>query len=183
MRPGKIESNLEQRKLLGIVTPNILFDVHAVMKGRSNYYDDCKFCGKSHDKGKCPAYGKTCNKCDSKNHFEAKCTQKIKKGRSNNPDKCKCCGQRTNSHNFPWGWLWMWRLTKYHGRLDWSSPISVLQVRYTVILLDRKISEFCEMYSYFYSQVKVNLCLGNGNAFSRFKTETPCMYYILYFLI
>ena len=59
------------------------------------------FYGKSHDKGKCPAYGKTCNKCGGKNHFEAKCTKKGKKVRFKNHDKCKCCGQRSKSHNFP----------------------------------------------------------------------------------
>ncbi|XP_067928943.1 uncharacterized protein [Watersipora subatra] len=30
---------------------------------------DCKFCGYDHFKGKCPAYGETCNKCGLKNHF------------------------------------------------------------------------------------------------------------------
>ena len=40
----KIESKLEQCKLLGIVTPDRLVDVHTVKKGKSNYYDDCKFC-------------------------------------------------------------------------------------------------------------------------------------------
>ena len=35
----------------------------------------CKFCGYEHipDKKKCPAWGKTCNRCKEKNHFAKKC--------------------------------------------------------------------------------------------------------------
>lgn len=33
----------------------------------------CTFCGFSHRPRSCPAYGKTCNKCSRKNHFEAVC--------------------------------------------------------------------------------------------------------------
>jgi hypothetical protein len=35
----------------------------------------CKFCGKSHEwnKSKCPAYGKTCDKCNGPNHFAIVC--------------------------------------------------------------------------------------------------------------
>ena len=35
----------------------------------------CKFCGFEHfpDKQKCPAWGKTCNKCKRKNHFAKRC--------------------------------------------------------------------------------------------------------------
>ena len=79
----KIESKLAQRKMLGIVTPPAI-SVEAIHRGfrnkskskshrRNTDYTDCKFCGKSHDKGKCPAYGKVCNNCGCKNHFETKC--------------------------------------------------------------------------------------------------------------
>ncbi|KAG1712216.1 hypothetical protein GQR58_002396 [Nymphon striatum] len=36
---------------------------------------ECLFCGLTHlfRKDQCPAWGKTCNKCKNKNHFEAKC--------------------------------------------------------------------------------------------------------------
>ena len=37
---------------------------------------NCKFCGKSHRYGKCPAFGKTCSKCSKKNHFAAVCKTK-----------------------------------------------------------------------------------------------------------
>ena len=36
----------------------------------------CEFCGHEHDLGKrenCPAFGRTCNKCDKKNHFAKVC--------------------------------------------------------------------------------------------------------------
>ena len=77
----KIESKLAQRKMLGIVTPAAL-SVEAIHRGFRNKskskskgfktqtdYTDCKFCGKSHDKGHCPAYGKVCNNCGRKNHL------------------------------------------------------------------------------------------------------------------
>lgn len=34
---------------------------------------DCTYCGTSHPRRKCPAYGKTCAKCGRKNHAEAVC--------------------------------------------------------------------------------------------------------------
>ena len=35
----------------------------------------CNFCGYEHDKNrkKCPAWGKTCDKCKGRNHFKSKC--------------------------------------------------------------------------------------------------------------
>ena len=32
-----------------------------------------KYCGKSHDQGSCPAFGKECAKCGRKNHFKSVC--------------------------------------------------------------------------------------------------------------
>ena len=36
---------------------------------------ECKFCGRRHELKKecCPAFGKTCSKCQGKNHFAVKC--------------------------------------------------------------------------------------------------------------
>ena len=61
----KIESKLAQRKLLRIVNPANLVSVDVVKhKGRkSQFFSDCKYCGKSQDKGECPAFGKKCNGC------------------------------------------------------------------------------------------------------------------------
>ena len=69
----KIESKLEQHKLLGIVTPSAV-GVDAIRKNRSSQGEKCDYCGQHHKKGKqnCPAYGKTCNKCGQKNHFKEK---------------------------------------------------------------------------------------------------------------
>ena len=38
----------------------------------------CKFCGKKHEeqKEKCPAWGKTCDKCGVENHFSVACKQR-----------------------------------------------------------------------------------------------------------
>ena len=83
----KIESKLAQRKLLGIVTPSALY-VEAVKKGKiSQFYSDYKFCGRSHNKDECPAFGKLCNACGGKNHFKAKCTQTQKRSDRTNGRK------------------------------------------------------------------------------------------------
>nr|XP_022314409.1 uncharacterized protein K02A2.6-like [Crassostrea virginica] len=39
------------------------------------FVNDCDFCGGKHEKSKfkCPAYGKTCDKCNGRNHFKKKC--------------------------------------------------------------------------------------------------------------
>lgn len=43
----------------------------------------CKFCGDAHEfvKGACPAFGKKCNRCKGRNHFEKVCKQKSKPSR------------------------------------------------------------------------------------------------------
>ena len=95
----KIESKLEQGKLLGIVTCDHLVDINAVKKGGSCKVNCCGYCGCSHEKGNCPAYGKICNKCGMKNHFAKKCKQSDSDSKScnrarskDNHDKCKSCG-------------------------------------------------------------------------------------------
>ena len=107
----KIESKLAQRKMLGIVTPAAISveAIHRNFKSKSKPkgfkahtdYSDCKFCGKSHDKGQCPAYNKVCNKCGRKNHFESKC-QSASRSNSDRPrgsksksfHKCGKCGHK-----------------------------------------------------------------------------------------
>lgn len=38
----------------------------------------CNYCGFSHKKGKCPAYGKSCSECGRENHFASVCMNKDK---------------------------------------------------------------------------------------------------------
>ena len=33
----------------------------------------CQFCGYRHKRGRCPAFGKTCNVCHKQNHFARVC--------------------------------------------------------------------------------------------------------------
>ena len=56
---------------------NPLLTVHALTKWRPSGRSVCQRCGKSHDQGNCPAYGKTCNKCKGPNHFKAMCHSKV----------------------------------------------------------------------------------------------------------
>ena len=59
---------------------NPLLTAHALTKrwpsGRGNNGHHCGKCGKSHERGNCPAYGKTCDKCKGINHFKAVCHSK-----------------------------------------------------------------------------------------------------------
>ena len=60
---------------------NPLLSAHALSKrrpsGRGNNGQRCGKCGKSHERGNCPAYGKTCNKCQGINLFKAVCRSKV----------------------------------------------------------------------------------------------------------
>ena len=60
---------------------NPLLTAHALTKrrpsGQSNNWHHCGKCGKSHEQGNCPAYGKTCDKCKGINHFKAVCHSKV----------------------------------------------------------------------------------------------------------
>ena len=60
---------------------NPLLSAHALSKrqpsGRGNNGQCCGKCGKSHERGNCPMYGKTCDKCKGTNHFKAVCHSKV----------------------------------------------------------------------------------------------------------
>ena len=44
-------------------------------KSSPSMVDDCKFCGKSHERNreKCPTFGQICKKCKKENHIVSKC--------------------------------------------------------------------------------------------------------------
>lgn len=44
-----------------------------VTSRRQNMIQDCKYCGRDHQRGKCPAYGEICKKCKKIIHFSSKC--------------------------------------------------------------------------------------------------------------
>ena len=88
----KVESKIEQRKLLGIKTVMTYNSIH---RGRYKYRSksqgrgqssssicNCKYCDKSHSKGNCPAFGKKCQKCGCENHFRLMCI-------NTNTEKCE----------------------------------------------------------------------------------------------
>ena len=60
---------------------NPLLSAHALSKrrpsGRGNNGQRCGKCGKSHERGNCLAYGKTCDRCKGINHFKAVCRSKV----------------------------------------------------------------------------------------------------------
>ena len=73
-------------------TNNPLLSAHAINKRRpsgQNQSHQCGKCGKSHERGNCPPYGKTCNKCKGPNHFRALCRSKVPDRTAQSPYKKK----------------------------------------------------------------------------------------------
>ena len=72
---------------------NPLLSAHALSKrrpsGRGNNGQRCGKCGKSHERGNCPAYGKTCDKCKGINHFKAVCRFKVTAKTAQSPHQGK----------------------------------------------------------------------------------------------
>ena len=69
---------------------NPFLSAHAINKCRpsgQNLSHQCGKCGKSHEQGNCPAYGKTCNKCKGPNHFRAMCHSKVPDRTAKSPYK------------------------------------------------------------------------------------------------
>ena len=71
---------------------NPLLSAHALSRrqpsGRGNG-QRCGKCGKSHEWGNCPAYGKTCDKCKGINHFKAVCRSKVTANMAQSPHQSK----------------------------------------------------------------------------------------------
>ena len=72
---------------------NPLLSAHALSKrrpsGHGNNGQHCGKCGKSHEQGNCPTYGKTCNKCKGINHFKAVCHSKVTAKMTQSPHQSK----------------------------------------------------------------------------------------------
>ena len=70
-----------------------MLSAHALSKrrpsGRGNNGQRCGKCGKSHERGNCPAYGKTCDKCKGINHFKAVCRSKVTAKTAQSPHRSK----------------------------------------------------------------------------------------------
>ena len=72
---------------------NPLLSAHALSKrwpsGHGNNGQPCGKCGKSHERGNCPPYGKTCDKCKGINHFKAVCHSKVTSKMRQSPYRSK----------------------------------------------------------------------------------------------
>ena len=72
---------------------NPLLSAHTLSKrgpsGRGNNGQRCGKCGKSHERGNCPVYGKTCDKCKGINHFKAVCRSKVTAKMAQSPHRSK----------------------------------------------------------------------------------------------
>ena len=56
-------------------------------KKAREFIKDCKFCGQSHDKGKCQAYGLTCAICLKRNHISRVCQSQAQPTPPQRPNK------------------------------------------------------------------------------------------------
>ena len=67
--------------------------IHAVKTKRtprptsSSSSKTCKYCGQTHERGKCPAYGKTCAICKKSNHFAKVCRSKAAGNSTNDKEE------------------------------------------------------------------------------------------------
>ena len=73
---------------------NPLLSAHALTKRRpsgcgNNNGHHCGKCGKSHERGNCPTYGKTCGRCKGINHFKAVCRSKVTAKTTQTPHRSK----------------------------------------------------------------------------------------------
>ena len=72
---------------------NPLLTAHALTKrqpsGCSNNGHRCGKCGKSHERGNCPTYGKTCDRCKGINHYKAVCHSKVTAKMAQSPHRSK----------------------------------------------------------------------------------------------
>ena len=49
------------------------YQKQSVQQSSSKTVRGCRYCGKTHGKGQCPAYGKICSSCNKRNHFASVC--------------------------------------------------------------------------------------------------------------
>ena len=72
---------------------NPLLSAHVLSRrqpsGHGNNGQCCGKCGKSHERGNCPAYGKTCDRCKGINHFKAVCCSKVTAKMAQSPHRSK----------------------------------------------------------------------------------------------
>ena len=76
-------------------------DAHAIKAGRE-FYNNCYFCGKGHYRGKCPAKGKTCWKCQRTGNFVVACLTRDMKGstrKRDGPPRSTKTPRNRNTHN------------------------------------------------------------------------------------
>ena len=94
----------------------------------------CRYCGKAHQKGRCPAYGKMCNKCRKWNHFASVCQSKSV---SNIAQQQNSSDERTeffvgmvdgdeSDVNMPWTMPILTSGTSVSYKLDTGSQVNII---------------------------------------------------------
>ena len=84
----------------------------------------CKYCGNMHQRGRCPAYGRMCNKCRKWNHFASVCQSKS----VNNIEQEQSSSDERNENDvtMPWTIPILTCGTNVSYKLDTGSQVNII---------------------------------------------------------
>lgn len=68
----------EHVKTMHIKEEPMEIPVDSIRKKSSDNKSSCRYCGYTHERGRCPAYGKICSLCQKRNHFARVCSKNKK---------------------------------------------------------------------------------------------------------
>ena len=93
---------------------------------------ECKYCGGTHSKRRCPAYGKICHRCKKKNHFarvcrKAKDVAEVRMGEKKE-DEAFLFSLKSQSYEEPWKTEVTIGRQKAHFKIDTGADVSVMTV-------------------------------------------------------
>ena len=102
LKEGKSLTCIERASLEGkSVEDSVSIDAISFQsRGRNANRNTCRRCGGDHRYGKCPAYGKTCDKCGERNHWAKMCKRDGQRdGQEDRKDRSNSRGRRSSSRS------------------------------------------------------------------------------------
>lgn len=118
----------------------------------SKNIEDCRFCGGNHKRRRCPAYGKTCSKCQKKHHFASVCTSKaiVNIGELTNSTSNDFYIDQINAVKRKQGWFESCRIgsIKIRFKLDTGADINTIPEMYTRGTGACIVPTRCNLFSY-----------------------------------
>lgn len=135
----------------------------------NNFNNSCMKCGKSHRRGDCPAYGKTCAVCKKLNHFGYMCRNKNRK--SDNRNVCEITGDHNpddqdfsrlsinwlgSCTNRSWQVDLIIRGKKLSFKVDTGSDVNVLNLEaLNSLKIDKKMIKMTDQKLYDYNDMEI----------------------------